>query len=99
MWLQAIDLALADVAEVAVVGDPDAEATRGLLAVAAGAYTPTRVVAAGPGDGRTEVPLLRNRPLRDGRPTAYVCRAFACREPVTDADALAAQLAEHAATV
>ena len=31
------------------------------------------------------------RPL-GGAPTAFVCRDFACREPVSDADALAAQL-------
>jgi uncharacterized protein YyaL (SSP411 family) len=36
--------------------------------------------------------LLADRPLRDGRPTAYVCRGFVCRLPVTDPAALAAQL-------
>ena len=30
--------------------------------------------------------------FRDGRPTAYVCRGFVCRLPVTDAEALADQL-------
>ncbi|MFS0700008.1 thioredoxin domain-containing protein [Cellulomonas sp. 179-A 4D5 NHS] len=34
------------------------------------------------------VPLLRDRPLRDGRPTAYVCRGFVCDLPVTDPAAL-----------
>lgn len=99
MWLQASDLALAPIAEVAVVGPPEADETRALLAVAHGSYAPARVVAAGDGSGSTDVPLLRDRPLRGGRPTAYVCRGFACREPVTDPDALAEQLAEHEAAV
>ena len=39
------------------------------------------------------VPLLADRVAIDGRPTAYVCRGFACRQPVTEPEALAAQLA------
>ncbi len=30
------------------------------------------------------VPLLRDRPTLDGRPTAYVCRGFVCHRPTTD---------------
>ena len=37
--------------------------------------------------------LLRDRVLVDARPTAYVCRQFVCRLPVTDADDLITQLA------
>ena len=99
-WLQAIDLALAPVAEVAIVGDPDDEATRALLREAHGGYAPNRVVALRRSpEAPTAIPLLEDRVLVDGRPTAYVCRGFACRLPVTDPDALRDQLAEIAAVV
>jgi uncharacterized protein YyaL (SSP411 family) len=99
-WLQAIDFALAPVAEVAITGDPEDEATRALLQAALGGYAPARVVAVSRTDGGpTEVPLLRDRPRLRGRPTAYVCLGFTCRLPVTDPDALRDQLAEVAAAV
>ena len=101
-WLQAADLALAPVAEVAIIGDPSDAATRELLAVAQGGYTPSRVVALAPdaaAAGASAIPLLHDRTLVGGRPTAYVCRSFACRLPVTDPDALREQLAEVAAAV
>jgi uncharacterized protein len=101
MWLQAIDLDLAAVAEVAIVGPLDDRATRDLLQVASAGFAPSRVVAAAAEDvaERSAVPLLRDRPLVRGRPTAYVCRGFACRLPVTDPDALREQLAEVAAAI
>ncbi len=99
-WLQAIDLSLADVAEVAIVGPLDDPATQALLREAGGRYVPARVLAATGGDpNASAVPLLHDRPLRNGRPTAYVCRGFACQTPVTDPSALADQLAEQAAAV
>jgi uncharacterized protein YyaL (SSP411 family) len=97
MWLQAIDLSLAPVAEIAIVGDPSDDAARALLEVASATYAPNRVVALAPTEGApTNVPLLEDRLLLAGRPTAYVCRGFACRLPVTDPDALRDQLAEAA---
>ena len=100
MWLQATDFALAPVAEVAIVGDLEDAATRALLQVARGGYAPNRVVARiGLGAAPTAIPLLEDRARLSGHPTAYVCRGFACRLPVTDADALREQLAEAAAAV
>jgi hypothetical protein len=100
MWLQAIDLSLAPVAEIAVVGDPLHPGTRALLEVASGTYAPNRVVALASTEGaRTAIPLLEDRRMLHGRPTAYVCRGFACRLPVTDPDALRDQLAEAASVV
>ena len=51
-------------------------------------------VTAAPGTGADLTPLLADRPLVDGRPTAYVCRHFACQRPVTAASDLATQLDE-----
>jgi uncharacterized protein YyaL (SSP411 family) len=99
MWLQAIDLALTDIAEVAVVGELDDPGTQALLHVAGGGYAPGRVVAAAAPGSMSAVPLLLDRPPVKGRPTAYVCRGFACQAPVTDADALEEQLAERAASL
>jgi uncharacterized protein len=98
LWLQAIDLALADVVEVAVIGSPEDPAREALVRIAGG-YAPHRVLAGAEPDRPTPVPLLEDRPLRAGRSTAYVCRAFACRAPVTDPDALAEQLLEQAAAL
>ncbi|WP_422773315.1 thioredoxin domain-containing protein [Plantactinospora sp. WMMC1484] len=75
--------------EIAVVtaepaGDP-------LLALARRHAPPGAVVVAGEPD-RPGVPLLADRPMREGATTAYVCRGFVCDRPVTTADALLAQL-------
>jgi uncharacterized protein YyaL (SSP411 family) len=94
--LCALDLYLGPVREIAIVGDPAAEATRALAdEVTTRRYVPNHVLAvAGPRDqaSRSEVALLLERPQRDGRPTAFVCERFTCKLPVTEPQELAAQL-------
>jgi len=34
------------------------------------------------------IPLLADRPLKDGKPTAYVCQNFACLSPVNTPEEL-----------
>jgi len=98
MWLQAIDLSLADIVEVAIAGDPAAPGTEALLDVAGG-FAPHRVVAVAAPARPSAIPLLADRPQIRDRATAYVCRGFACRAPVTDPDALREQLAKQAAAL
>jgi len=67
--------------------------TARLLAPAIDGFRPSQVLAVGD-PGSTEIPLLGGRFQLGGRPTAFVCRDFACRQPVTEPEALAALLTE-----
>ncbi|MFF9166932.1 thioredoxin domain-containing protein [Streptomyces sp. NPDC014776] len=78
--------------EVAVVGAAtDDPAARVLHRTALLGTAPGAVVAYGTPDS-DEFPLLSDRPLRDGAPTAYVCRNFTCDAPTTDPERLRAAL-------
>jgi uncharacterized protein YyaL (SSP411 family) len=79
-----IDFLLADVREVALVGDDRAPLER----VVRETFRPHIVLAAG-ADG---VPLLEGREPVDGRAAAYVCERFTCQRPVTEPDELRALL-------
>jgi len=85
--LRAIDFHLSPVKEVALVGDDLAE----LAGAVRAEHRPHLVLAAGP-EGSTVPELLRHRTQSDGQPTAYVCEDFACKQPVTDPQALASLL-------
>ena len=88
-WGLAVAEALLDgPREVAVVGpDPGDEATRSLHRTALLGTAPGAVVAVGTPESE-EFPLLADRPLVHGEPTAYVCRNFTCDAPTTDRERL-----------
>lgn len=93
--LIALDFALGEPFEIAIVGDWTLPEARALLRVVWGNYLPNHVLAVGRSDdlqAAQTVPLLAGRVALDGRPTAYVCRHFTCQRPVTTPEELAAQL-------
>src|SRR4051812_48090104 len=93
--LSGIDRAVTTSKEVAVVGPVDAPETRALVAeVWTRPGTNTVLAVADPGDAKAieAVELLRDRPMTDGRATAYVCERFVCKLPVSEPAALAQQL-------
>ncbi len=97
-WLAAADWLVGPVDEVAIVGRPGDAATERLAAAARGApshlgWRPRQVVAINADPAASAVPLLQARFALGGLPTAFVCRGFACRQPVTEPEALAAILA------
>ena len=61
-----------------------------LLGVVRAEYRPLIVAALG-GEA-SSVPLLDGRPMIDGHATAYVCRDFVCRLPITTPADLGTQL-------
>ena len=93
-WLIALDFDVAPIAEVAIVGAPTDLATAALVRVARRGFRPHRVLAVGSDPKASGVPLLEGRFALRGRPTAFVCREFACRQPVHEPEALEALLLE-----
>jgi uncharacterized protein len=94
--LGALDLYLSAAKEVAIIGSPDAEETRRLVNEVWSRYLPNAVLAVGrPDDAEAlgAVPLLAERKPLNGKPAAYVCERFVCKQPVTEPEELAAQLA------
>jgi len=84
-------------AEIAVVGPAGDDRTAALHYTAYLAAPPGAVIAlgAGLGDGAADqeaIPLLAGREPVGGAPAAYVCRNFTCRMPVTEPQALQAEL-------
>jgi uncharacterized protein YyaL (SSP411 family) len=90
-----MEMALQPMRQVAVSGGASDAATHTLVSRVWRRFDPLRVLAWGDPDS---VPLLQDRPMRDGRPTAYVCEHFACRSPVTDPQALDALLTTRTLT-
>ncbi|WP_181768779.1 thioredoxin domain-containing protein [Streptomyces albidus (ex Kaewkla and Franco 2022)] len=88
--LAAAEAALDGPREVAVVGPQTDPGTGTLHRTALLTTAPGAVVAMGePGSSAAlDVPLLRDRPLLDGHPTAYVCRNFTCEAPTADPEVL-----------
>jgi uncharacterized protein YyaL (SSP411 family) len=78
--------------EVALVGEPLSPGFKALERSVAERYVPALVLAGGSPGRQSPIRLLDDRPMIDGKPTAYVCRGYTCDKPVTEADELSEQL-------
>jgi len=88
--LGAADMATNGAVEIAISGDRSDMSFRALEREVANQYVPSLVLAGG--NEATGIALLEGREARNGKATAYVCRSYACEEPVSEPAALAAQL-------
>jgi len=85
--LNAADLLVQGIQEVALVGNPVNDATESLLDTVRKPYRPNVITALARQnvDGEANIPLLSYRTMRNDQPTVYVCRNFTCQMPVTTA--------------
>jgi uncharacterized protein YyaL (SSP411 family) len=91
-WLCAADFALNPAFEVGILGI-DASHTNELIDALWDSFRPNLVAAISEYPPPLNAPaLLKERPLLNDRPTAYVCQNLVCNYPVNDAEALTAQL-------
>ncbi len=94
-WLGALDFYVSLPREIVIVGPTDSDSTQAMLREINGRFMPNKV-AVGMADPANpplkDSPLLEQRLMQEGQPTAYVCENYACQLPVTDAGSLAAQL-------
>jgi hypothetical protein len=93
-YLEALEAYADGPTEVVVVGRRDDAAARALWRAVAERFVPHRVLVHAAPDDPDPLAPARDRPARDGQPTAYVCRGFTCSAPVTSPDALGALLDE-----
>jgi hypothetical protein len=79
-------------AQVAIVGEPADPAFRELVGRIGSTFVPALVMAGGEPAKDGQPALMLNRVAVGGHPTAYVCRAFTCDLPTSDADQLERQV-------
>ena len=87
--------------EFAVIAGRDESENRAVLETIARSFGPHRIVIpATPEQAASlaaKVPLLANRPAREGRTTTYICENMTCQAPVVGVDALKEALAASGA--
>jgi hypothetical protein len=96
--LMALDFALGPTKEIVVAGAPDMGPTQTLLETVRRQYLPRCVLALHPPNNaaiEAIIPFLKQQPMIDGKPTAYVCENYVCKLPTGDPQKLEQLLATH----
>jgi uncharacterized protein YyaL (SSP411 family) len=82
-WLSAADYALDKSKEIAIMFEANDDNVREMIQIIRSEYRPNLVTAASTYPPPENAPaLLFNRPLKEAKPTVYVCDHFICKKPV-----------------
>jgi uncharacterized protein YyaL (SSP411 family) len=94
----ALEFALNPSYEVVIVGDPQKQDTRLMLAALRRPFIPEKIVLFRPADKSSAeaitaiAPFTRSMAARNGQATAYVCQEFACKLPTTSIEQMLGNL-------
>ncbi len=94
-WLSVLDFYLSEHKEAVIVTDPDGDGPGEMLRRLASTYHSSAIVVSAPAQIATDAalwPVFRDRSVIDGKPTAYVCRNYACQLPTTNPDSMMSQV-------
>ena len=82
--------------EIAILGNPSHPDTINLIDAVWSQFRPFAIYSASnfPVEHKS-IPLLKDKSLVDNKSTAYVCRNFVCKNPVTTATDLLKQLEDQ----
>ena len=89
-FLATLDFALNPSLEIVLAGDPDDSASRELLMEVRKKFLPRKTILNRPQDpGKAErlialAPFAKEMGPVQGRPALYICRNFACQQPISD---------------
>jgi uncharacterized protein YyaL (SSP411 family) len=92
--LGALDFYLSTPKEIALIGDTKSAEFRNLLKPLRERYLPNYELVASTGEQDSSLPQLQSRKAQDGKPTAYVCTNFTCKEPATTPESFIARLGD-----
>lgn len=90
----AADFFLAQPAEIALIVDKKKKAWKEMMHEIHNHYLPNKAVLVASTRNGADSPLTRDRPLVDGKATAYICYNYACDEPIKDVSKLKEKLSE-----
>ncbi len=94
-WLCNLDFYLSAPREIVIAGPEDNPQTRELTNTVCTKWLPDKVMAVfDPAalESASDLSLLKNARMIDGRPAVYICQNYTCRPPVTDIIELRRQL-------
>lgn len=81
--------------EISIVGNPEEEDTKALANKLRQSYIPNKVMAlrGTNNDGYDKIATLKNKVIKGGRATIFICKGQSCQDPVNTVDGLARLIA------